>query len=65
MILPHEKFAYNNFVNRSTGKSSFHIVYGNSPKNAFELRQLDKGEISSAEEKFFAKHLKNIHEEMS
>ena len=64
MILPQAKFAYNNSVNRSTGKSSFQIVYGSSPINAFELRQLDKGEISSAEAEEFSKYLKNIHEEV-
>ena len=58
------EFAYNNFVNRSTSKSTFHNVYGSGPKNAFELRQLDKGEISSVEVEDFAKYLKNIHEEV-
>ena len=37
MILPQIEFAYNNSVNRSTGKSPFQIVYGSSPKNAFVL----------------------------
>ena len=64
MILPQAEFAYNNSVNRSTGKSPFQIVYGSSPKNAYELRQLDKSEISSAEAKDFAEHLKKIHEEV-
>ena len=64
MILPQEEFAYNNYVNRSSGKSLFQIVYGSSPRNAFELRQLDKGEISSAEAKEFVGHLKKIHEEV-
>ena len=39
-------------------------MYGNSPRTASELRKLDKGEISSAEVEEFAKHLKNIHEEV-
>ena len=64
MILPQEEFAYNNSINRSTGKSPFQIVYGNSPRNASKLRQLDKGELSSAEAEEFAEHLKNIHEEV-
>ena len=64
MILPKTEFAYNNFVNRSIGKSPFHIVYGSSPKNASKLRQLDKGEISTIGGEDFAKHLKNIHEEV-
>ena len=64
MILPQAEFAYNNSVNRSIGKSPFKIVYGNSPRNASELRKIDKGEISSAEVEEFAKHLKNMHEEV-
>jgi hypothetical protein len=32
LVLAQAKFAYNNSVNRSTGKSLFQIVYGRSPK---------------------------------
>ena len=64
LILPQAKFAYNNFVNLSTRKSPFQIVYGSSPRNASELKQLGKGEISSAEAKEFVEHLKNIHEKV-
>ena len=64
MILPQAEFAYNNSMNRSTGKSTFQIVYGNSPRKAYELRQLDKGEINSAKTKDFAEHLKNINEKV-
>ena len=63
MILPQVEFAYNNSINRSIGKSTFQIVYGNSPTNASKLWQLDKDKISSAEAEDFAEHLKNIHEE--
>ena len=41
-----------------------HIVYGSSPRNASELRKIDKGEISSAKAKDFVEHLKKIHEEV-
>ena len=64
MILPQAEFACNNFVNRSTGKSPFQVVYRNSPRIASELRKLDKGEISSAKAEEFAEHLKNVHEEV-
>ena len=64
MILPQAEFAYNNSVNRSTSKSPFQIMYGNSPRTASELRKLDKGEICSAEAEEFAEHLKNVHEEV-
>ena len=63
MILPQVEFAYNNFVNRSTGKSPFLIVNGNSPINESKLRQLDKGEISAKSSEFF-EYLKNIHGEV-
>ena len=53
-----------NLLRCLVGKSPFQIVYGNSPRIVSELRNLDKGEISSAEAEDFAKHLKNIHEEM-
>ena len=64
MILPQAKFAYNNSLNESIGRSPLQIVYGSSPKNYFELRWWDKGEISSAKAEDFAEHLKNIHEEV-
>ena len=64
IILPQEEFAYNNYVNKSTSKSPFQIVYGNSLRISFELRQLDKEEISSVEVEEFAKNLKNNHEEV-
>ena len=39
-------------------------MYGNSPRTAYELRKLDKGEISSVEVEEFVEHLKNVHEEV-
>jgi hypothetical protein len=38
-ILPQEEFAYNDSVNRSTGKSPFQIVYGTQPRGVFELKR--------------------------
>ena len=64
MILPQEEFAYNNSIKRSTSKSPFQIVYENSSRTTSKLRKLDKGEISSAKAEEFAKHLKNVHEEV-
>ena len=51
LILPQAEFAYNNSVNRSTGKSTFQIVNGNSPRTAPELRKMEQGERTSAKEK--------------
>ena len=64
LILPQAEFAYNNFVNRSTGRSSIQIVYGSSPRTASELRKMEKGEMTSAKAKEFTEHGKNLHEEV-
>jgi hypothetical protein len=37
-ILPQVEFAYNDSVNRSTGKIPFQVVYGMQPRGVFELR---------------------------
>lgn len=37
LILPQAEFAYNNSVNRSTGKSTFEIVYGLLPRQPVNL----------------------------
>lgn len=36
------KFAYNDSVNRSTGKSPFEIVYGLHPRGVLELKDVGK-----------------------
>jgi hypothetical protein len=38
-ILPQAEFAYNDSVNRSTGKSPFQIFYGTQPRGFSELRE--------------------------
>ena len=63
-ILPKEEFSYNNSMNRSTGRSPFKIVYGSSPKIAPELKKMEHGERTSVEVEEFAKHVKNLHEEL-
>jgi len=37
LALAQAKFAYNDLLNKSTGKSPFHIVYGWSPKGLVDL----------------------------
>ena len=64
LILPQEEFAYNNSVNRSTGRSPFKIVYGSNQGTAPELRKIEQGERTIAEAEEFAEHIKHLHEEV-
>jgi hypothetical protein len=41
-VLPQAEFAYNDSVNRRTGKIPFDIVYGRQPRGVSELRDLEK-----------------------
>ena len=64
LILPQAEFAYNNSVNRSTGRSPFQIVYGSSPRTALELRKMEQGERTSAKAEEYADHIKSLHKEV-
>ena len=45
---PQVEFSYNNYMNGSTGRSPFQIVYGSSPRTVLELRKMEQGERTSA-----------------
>jgi hypothetical protein len=60
-ILPQAEFAYNDSVNRSTGKSPFQVVYGMQPRGVFELRDLEQNATSSAIAEEFAEAMKELH----
>ena len=64
LTLLQEKLSYNNFVNRSTGRSPFQIVCGSSLRTALELRKMEQGVRKSVEVEEFAEHVKNLHEEV-
>ena len=64
LILPQVEFSYNNYVNRSTDRSPFQIVYGSSPRTTPELRNMEQGERTSAEVEQFFEHIKCLHEEV-
>jgi hypothetical protein len=65
LILAQVEFAYNDFVNRSVGKSPFHIVYGRSLKGVVDLVKFpnleDKRSVDASE---FAESMQEMHEQV-
>ena len=64
LILPQAEFAYNNSINRSTGRSPFQIVYRSSPRTTPKLRKMEQEERTSVEAEKFVEHIKCLHEEV-
>jgi hypothetical protein len=60
-ILPQAEFAYNDSVNRSTGQSPFHIVYGMQSRGVSELRDSEQTATRSASAEEFAEAMKELH----
>jgi hypothetical protein len=60
-ILLQAEFAYNDSMNRSTGKSPFQIVYGMQPRGVSELRDSEQTVTSSDSAEEFAEAMKEIH----
>lgn len=63
-ILPQAEFAYNDTINRSTGKSPFQIMYGLHPRGVLELRKLSHTYPISADGERFAEAIKEVHEQV-
>jgi hypothetical protein len=63
-ILAQVEFAYNDSVNRSTGKIPFQIVYGMNPRGVSELRDLKQNEFRSAGAKDFAAEMHELHNQI-
>jgi hypothetical protein len=61
-ILAQAEFAFNNLVNRRTGKIPFEIVYGIQPRGIIELRDLNQDEFTSVGEEYFATEMKKLHD---
>jgi hypothetical protein len=60
-VLPQAEFAYNDSVNRSTGKSPFEIVYGRQPRGVSELRDSEQIMTKSASAKEFIEAMEELH----
>uniref|UniRef100_A0A5B7BML6 RNA-directed DNA polymerase n=1 Tax=Davidia involucrata TaxID=16924 RepID=A0A5B7BML6_DAVIN len=61
LLLPTAEFAYNNSVNRSTGKSPFECVHGFSPRQPIDLIPLPPESRPSASADSFAQHIHELH----
>ena len=64
LILSTFEFAYNNSVNRSTGKSLFQIVNDYSPFTLIDLVPLPPHMRVSVPAENFVKHIRNLHAEI-
>jgi hypothetical protein len=63
-ILPQAEFAYNDSVNRITGKSPFQIVYGTQSRGVSKLRESDQTATSSASAEEFTEAMKELHSQV-
>ena len=65
MVLAQIEFAYNNYVNRSTGKTPFEIVTRMKPRGVFDLRDVIVNEEKrSVEGEVFAEYMTSLHKEV-
>jgi len=64
LYLPRAEFAYNDSVNRSTGKSPFEIVHGYKPHTPLDLVPLPVHTRVSESTENFAQHIKDLHKEI-
>jgi hypothetical protein len=60
-VLPQAEFAYNDSMNRSTGKSPFEIVYGRNLRGVSELMDLDQIITKSASAEEFTELMEELH----
>ncbi|GLJ27821.1 hypothetical protein SUGI_0546000 [Cryptomeria japonica] len=63
-IIHQAEFAYNDSVNRSTGKSHFEVVYSLHPRGVLEIRDVGKMEKKSGNVVDMAQSMKEIHEQV-
>ena len=65
LLLPHAKFAYNNYVNKSTSKSPFEIIHGYKPRTLVDLIPLLSHAQVSMSTESYAQHIKRLHKKIS
>ena len=64
MVLAQAKFAYNNSVNRSTGKTPFEIVTRMHPRGISNLRNVASEEKRSVVGEEFVDFMESLHKEV-
>ena len=65
MVLAQAEFAYNNYVNRSTGKTHFEIISGMKPRGVSNLKDDVVGEEKRSEKgEVFVKYINYLHKEV-
>jgi hypothetical protein len=60
-VLPQVEFAYNDLVNRSTGKSPFEILYDSQLRGVSKLRESEMIAISITSVEEFVEAMKELH----
>ncbi|RVX03528.1 Transposon Ty3-G Gag-Pol polyprotein [Vitis vinifera] len=63
-VLPQAEFAFNNFINRSTGCTPFEVVFGFRPHTPLNLHSLTLPARPGEAALDFSSYMKNIHEEV-
>ena len=65
MVLAQAEFAYNNFVNRSIGKTPFEIITGMKSKWVSYLRDIDGEEKRSVAGEKFADFMNSLQKKVN
>ena len=60
-VLPTAEFAFNNSVNRSTGKSPFEVVHGYKPRTPLDLIPMSPMHKTSESAESFAQRMHDLH----
>ena len=64
-ILPIAQLAYNSYVNRSIGATSFEVVHGYTPRKPLDLLPMSPHvRISESAKVFAARHIHDLHNEI-